>query len=262
MKPLSKKAYGSIPHLPGSRLGVGDHHCSPGQARIACEKARDKHDLIIVQEKLDGSCCAVAKIEGEIIALGRAGYLATSSKYSVHHSFEKYVRANEHRFDELLYEGERVVGEYLAQAVGTRYDLPHEPFVPFDIMTGTIRNPFALFQSRILLNDFTPPKLLHKGSPLSIAEALENIKESGHGALDKVEGAIWRVERKGVVDFLVKYVRHDKEDGKYFPEKNDGITVWNSEQWRVELPNVQVSDTTKMSKEQEDGKPSKESSGK
>jgi hypothetical protein len=53
------------------------------------------------------------------------------------------------------------------------------------------------------------------------------LEQSGHGAVDPVEGAIWRVERKGEVDFLTKYVRHDKEDGKYFPENNNGITTWN-----------------------------------
>lgn len=235
MKPLNKKAYGSIPHLPGSRLGIGDHHCSPGQARIACEKARDKHDIIIVQEKLDGSCCAVAKVDGKILALGRAGYIATTSKYSVHHSFDKYVKDNEKRFNELLQEGERIIGEYLAQAVGTRYDLKHEPFVPFDIMLDKERLTVNQFYERIKQFDFTPPKILSIGQPFSIEQMLECIKVSGHGAIDLVEGAIWRVERKGVVDFLVKYVRHDKEDGKYFPERNNGITVWNSEEWRIEL---------------------------
>lgn len=61
-KPLGHKAYGSIPHLPNSRLGVGDYHCHEGQARICCEKARDKHDRIIVTEKLDGSNVCVANI--------------------------------------------------------------------------------------------------------------------------------------------------------------------------------------------------------
>jgi hypothetical protein len=60
---------------------------------------------------------------------------------------------------------------------------------------------------------------------------LECIKVSGHGAIDQVEGAVWRVERKGIVDFLVKYVRHDKEDGKYFPEKNNGIITWNTTEY-------------------------------
>ena len=54
-KPLGRKNYGSIPHLPGSRMGEADHKCSEGQARIATEKARDKHDRVICQEKLDGS---------------------------------------------------------------------------------------------------------------------------------------------------------------------------------------------------------------
>lgn len=232
MKPLGHKAYGSIPHLPGSRLGSGDHHCEPGQARIACEKKRDKYDIIIVQEKLDGSCCSVAKVNGQIIALGRAGYLATTSQYTVHHSFELYVRANEHRFQSLLNEGERVVGEYLAQAVGTRYALPHEPFVPFDLMKGQIRLPYAYFHSRVTLFGFTPPCLLSHGNPMSIEEALHKIKWSGHGAIDPVEGAIWRVERYGVVDFLVKYVRHDKQDGNYFPENNGGIITWNTNQYK------------------------------
>lgn len=227
MKPLGHKAYGSIPHLPGSRLGEGDHHCSPGQARIACEKTRDKHDLVIVQEKLDGSCCAVAKKDGKIIALGRAGYLAKSSKYPVHESFCRYVDINKERFEALLSEGERVIGEYLAQAVGTKYNLPHEPFVPFDIMIGTARSCYEPFRKRITDLGFFPPQLLSIGKPLSIDMAMDLITISGHGAIDPVEGAIWRVERKGEVDFLTKFVRHDKEDGKYFPEKTGGETIWN-----------------------------------
>ena len=78
-KPLGGKAYGSIGHLPSSRLGPGDHSVHEGQARICTTKVRDKRDRVIVQEKLDGSCCAVAKVEGRVVALGRAGYLATTS---------------------------------------------------------------------------------------------------------------------------------------------------------------------------------------
>ena len=75
-KPLNRKAYGSIGHLPGSRMGKGDHHISGGQAKICLEKKRDKFDNIVIQEKLDGVCMAVAKIKGEIIPLNRIGYTA------------------------------------------------------------------------------------------------------------------------------------------------------------------------------------------
>lgn len=227
IKPLGYKAYGSIPHLPGSRLVEGDHHCHEGQAKIATEKVRDKHDIIIVQEKLDGSCCSVAKINGQIIALGRAGYEAKTSEYPVHHVFAEWVESEKTRFDLLLNEGERVVGEFLGMAVGTYYNLHHEPFVPFDIMRGKYRFPYFMFEERVRELHFTVPYMLHYGGPLSIESVIELIKESGHGAADPVEGAIWRVERKGEIDFITKFVRHDKQDGKYFPEINDGVTTWN-----------------------------------
>lgn len=229
IKPLGHKAYGSIPHLPGSRLGPGDHHCSPGQAIIACEKARDKHDLIIVQEKLDGSNVAVAKVNNEIIPLGRSGYRAETSKHEQHLKFAKFVFKNWNRFNELLNEGERVCGEWLLQAHGTRYNLPHEPFVAFDLMTKSIRTPFDEFRLRISKYDFVMPQLLSIGQPLAIETALELIKVSAHGAIDEVEGAIWRIERNGEVDFLCKYVKHDKQDGKYFPEVSGCEIVWNYE---------------------------------
>src|SRR5881227_2938055 len=83
-KPLGIKAYGSICHLPGSRLGPGDHKLNPGQAKILTKKARDKHDVVIVQEKLDGSNVAVARVNCMLTPIGRAGYRVISSKYEQH----------------------------------------------------------------------------------------------------------------------------------------------------------------------------------
>lgn len=229
IKPLGIKAYGSIPHLPGSRLGPGDHHCHDGQAKIATQKPRDKHDYIIVQEKLDGSNVAVAKVDEKVLALTRSGYLATTSKYDQHIKFAEWVDDNYYRFDELLMPGERICGEWLMQAHGTRYNLPHEPFVAFDLIYNQQRFYFSGFEHRMQKFDFIIPKVLHRGaSAYSIENAIEAIKVSGHGAIDPVEGAVWRIERKGEVDFLVKYVRSDKEDGKYFPEKNDGVITYNT----------------------------------
>ena len=170
-KPLGRKAYGSIAHLPGSRMGPGDHACHPGQKVIATEKVRDRHDLVYVQEKLDGSCTAVAKVSGEIIALGRAGWRADSSPYLQHVMFHDWVMANRSRFDALLNEGERVVGEWLAQAHGTRYDLTgREPWVPFDIMRETDRLPVYVTMLRTATVGFASPALLAVG-PTTIEAA-------------------------------------------------------------------------------------------
>lgn len=87
IKPLGRKNYGHIPHLPGSRIGPSDRKCHAGQARIATEKPRDKHDEIIVQEKLDGANVGVARIGDGLQPLGRAGYPAISSPYEQHRLF-------------------------------------------------------------------------------------------------------------------------------------------------------------------------------
>lgn len=227
VKPLGGKAYGSIPHLPGSRRGPANHGLSNQQAALLTVKTRDKHDTVFVQEKLDGSCVSVAKIGGELFALSRAGYMASTSKYEQHRLFDDWVSANRSLFASLLEDGERVVGEWLAQAHGTRYVLKHGPFVAFDIMQGSLRYPYYAVSANLSAHDLPIPKLLHCGSAISIEDVLSRLEPSGHGAVGLAEGAVWRMERKGSVDFLGKYVRQEKVDGEFLPEKTGGPAVWN-----------------------------------
>lgn len=229
VKPLGHPSYGSIGHLPTSRMGPGDHHITEGEARIATARTRDKHDLVIVQEKLDGSNVGVAKINGEIVPLMRAGYRAIESHYEQHHHFHNWVMQHLSRFDALLEDGERVCGEWLMQAHGTRYQFRHEPFVPFDIMRGSTRVQWIEFQQRCSAQNFVVANTVHVGEAIGIEDAMALIEVTRfvHGALDPIEGAVWRVERKGVVNFLAKYVRPDKQDGKYLPEISGQPPVWN-----------------------------------
>lgn len=227
-KPLGRRAYGSIPHLPGSRRGTGDHGLDDLQARLLTVKTRDAKDTVFVQEKLDGSNVAVAKINGETIALIRAGYAALQSNWLQHHHFAAWVADNRERFEALLSEGERCVGEWLMEAHGTRYNLLHEPFVIFDIMRGGIdrvTNPVLL--ARCGAQKFITPRMIHAGGVISISEVLTKLEPSGHGALDPVEGAVWRIEREGKVDFLGKYVRPEKIDGAYLESVSGKDPVYN-----------------------------------
>ncbi len=239
-KPLGRKSYGSMAHLPNSRMGEGDHHISEGQQRIATEKARDKNDVVIVQEKLDGSNVGVAKINGEIIPISRAGYVANTSKYKQHNLFHKWVLDNYERFDSVLEEGERLCGEWLAQAHGTKYKLQHEPFVVFDLMTDTSRKPFGELLSKIS-GKFVIPRIIHIGKPISTENVMKVIGDFGfHGAKDKVEGAVWRVERNGEFDFICKWVRPDKKDGKYLESETGKEPIWNWKYSKVNgNPNTQ-----------------------
>lgn len=230
IKPLGRKAYGSIPHLPGSRLGPGDHRCEEGQARICLEKTRDRRDVIYVQEKLDGACTAVARVNGKIVALGRSGYLAKDSQYDHIRLFHYWVmdRARHGYFD-LLREGWRVVGEWLALAHGTRYDLRTSPWAPFDFFNpSNQRLPYEYCLLRVP-GQFQGPRTLRYGEKsVSCDEAMYKIgRHSHHGAIDPIEGLVYRVERNRKVDFLAKWVRHDKVDGKYLPKISGKPPVWN-----------------------------------
>jgi hypothetical protein len=184
---------------------------------------------VIVQEKLDGSCVAVARIDGVLHPLGRAGWPAVSSRFEQHRLFDQWVWAHQERFLAVLRDGERIVGEWMAQAHGTLYDFStgKEPYAAFDIMIGENRLPYAQFMERVY-GILDTPTLLHIGAPMSVERAMELHAEK-HRGCDEPEGVVFRVERKGEVDFLAKWVRPDKVDGKYLPEMSGQPAVWN---WR------------------------------
>jgi hypothetical protein len=232
LKPLGRKAYGSIGHIHGSRLGPGDHSVHEGQSAY-CTTAAPKDKTVWVQTKLDGSCVSAALLpSGELVALGRAGYLATSSKYEMHHMWARWVKANEARFREVLRTGERIVGEWLAQAHGTCYKLDgRDPFVAFDIMVDDKRMCLTSMEDRLYGNEedgflqgFEMPDRLLGSGPCHPVTAMESLDSYG---ADEPEGVVYRVEgtKNGmpVVDFLAKWVRPDKVDGKYL----NGDPVWN-----------------------------------
>lgn len=219
IKPLGRKNYGSIGHLPNSRMGPADHKITEGQERIATIKPRDKHDTVIVQEKLDGSNVGVALLNGVIYALSRAGYEANTSPYEMHHIYNNWVYENEDRFRSILNEGERICGEWLTHAHGTKYALSHEPFIAFDLIDkNNNRAIYSEFRRRVE-PAFNMPHEVSIGVPIRVIDVMDILGKYGHhGALEEIEGAVWRVERKGKVDFLCKYVRPDKIDGKYLSE--------------------------------------------
>lgn len=250
-KVLGRKAYGSIGHLPNSRLGPGDHSVEDGQARICLEKTRDKHDTVIVQEKLDGSCVAVARIDGVLHPIGRAGWPAVSSRYEQHRLFHNWVFDNHQRFMDVLRDGERIVGEWLAQAHSIQYDLTdRDPFVAFDIMHEAVREkrdgtlveesrriPYVEFRQRLTGTIQLAPLIHCSNKPCSLDFAFDSLGYHGkYGAQDQCEGLVYRVERDGAVDFLAKYVRNDHIPGRYLPEISGCEPVWN---WRpMELESI------------------------
>jgi len=223
------KCYGSIGHLPGSRVGRTDKYITEGQAKIATVKARDYHDTVIVTEKLDGSCCGVYMDEEyALYAITRGGRLCAQSQYIHHHMFKDWIYERAERVRAVLRPGERLVGEWLALAHGTRYYPGHistwEPFVAFDIMTLAKRLTYPEFQNRVG-NLFNIPPLVSYGPPCPVEKARLIHPNSAYGG-EHIEGFIWRVERNDSVDFLCKWVDDAFEPGIFLPEFS-GELIWN-----------------------------------
>lgn len=230
MKPLGIKNYGSIPHLRNSKLGEGDHHIGEGQERILTKKARDKHDNILVFEKYDGSNVGIAKFENKIFALTRSGYEAKTSPYKQHHYFCEWVNKRELLFADMLKNGERITGEWLAQVHGLVYKIEVEPIVFFDYFTQN--------NKRLLFNELGAksveyglqlPRRLHEGSPITVEELIPKLNEKTKGieSLEQPEGMVYRVERKGKVDFLAKWVRPDFPTGGLGINVEEQNLIWN-----------------------------------
>jgi hypothetical protein len=178
---------------------------------------------VIVQEKLDGTCVAIVREQGKLVARGREGRLAAESQNDGRRMFAAWVEANQARLERVVGAGEVLVGEWLALVHGTIYELSHELYVPFDLLRGPsrVRAPVDELARRLAPTGLTMPAIVHRGGPIAIDAACILLGEHGkHGAVDPPEGLVYRVERGDNVMVVAKWVRPDKIDGSYLPENS------------------------------------------
>ena len=220
-KPLNRKSYGSIAHLSNSKLNQqADKKIETGQELMLTKKVRDWKDLIIIQEKVDGSNICFAKIDNKIVALTKAGYEAKTSPYQFHHKIDDWLSDNYFQFHYLLNNDERICGEWMTKVHSLKYNLPHGPFIAFDIIDKNNKRILYLdFIKRTNSVNITTAGLVHIGQPLDVMRAMKKMSKGYHGCLETPEGLVYRVEREGRVDFLAKYVRPGKIDGLYIKDE-------------------------------------------
>jgi hypothetical protein len=192
---------------------------------------KDNHNYFANDILVHNSNVAVCSLNSEILPLVRNGYPAAGSVWRQHRLFARWVRARADTFAACLGDGDRVVGEWLAQAHGTRYDLTgREPFVVFDYFRGDRRLPAIEAEARVRAHGLAFVPVLAAGPEgVPVADALLLLGEHGHyGAIDPAEGVVYRRETPDGMVYLAKYVRPEAEPGRYFPGDDDpDKAVWN-----------------------------------
>lgn len=221
-KVLTGRNYGSIPHLLDSKLGDHDKYIHKGQDAIIRKGGRDKHDIVHVSLKLDGTNVGVKRDGDDLIPVQRKGYHCKTSPYKQHHEFALFVEANEDQFMALLDDGQRIAGEWMYQASGIRYEIKKHPFFPFDLFN--VENKRMPWQDLVLFVGMNSNFEVPPSTSYSFKEPQESfddlVKAWYCNAMpidDKHEGLVYRVERKGEFDFMAKWVRQDFEAGRYLP---------------------------------------------
>jgi hypothetical protein len=130
----------------------------------------------------------------------------------------------------LLENGERITGEWLAQSHGLVYKIEVEPIVFFDYFTPN--NERVLFEelgAKAIEYGLQLPRQLHEGQPITVEQLIPllNEKTKGIQSVELPEGMVYRVERKGKVDFLAKYVRSDFSTGQFCINVEEQNLIWN-----------------------------------
>jgi hypothetical protein len=231
---LGERPYHSIPHMPGSRVGPADRHINDGQYQRYMQ-IKDYRERIAVTEKLDGTCVGVVKTENGLVAIQRNGHPCSESPYEMHHRFAVYVKYRKVKFATILGEiGDRIMGEWVAQAHGIIYDQLPDLFFAFDAKLGgvwvdtmTLRDQCSAV-GLFAVGLFVVP-LIHYGMPLEPQYWEKLTRRSAFRSKGPAEGLVFRRELDSKRIDIAKWVRSDHVPGRYLPDvdgSESDVPIW------------------------------------
>lgn len=222
--------YPSISHLPGSKYRDDDDSAIGAQeVEWLTVKTQRPEDLVVVTEKVDGCNVGVLRRGNSLYPIVRKGYDVRTNQFDWIRDFAKFVDKNRLRFLYLLSDGERVCGEWMIKTHTIRYDMPHEPFVCFDIIRDNRRVRYQTLQERLRRSSFTPVGLVHSGGAISPERAIELLGSGFHGAVGAPEGVVYLYESKehGWL-FSAKFVSNPLVGDQKLLDKNIQDNIMNT----------------------------------
>jgi hypothetical protein len=239
---LIPRNFGSIPHLPGSRMkDADDVSLDINQVDSFIRKTREPYHKIRIMEKIDGSNSGVLKRNGLLYPINRKGYDVRSIPsnilaHKVMYTWAKWVNEHYDLYDSLLDEGERLVFENCIVQHTLRYRFgKQEPvFLLAKYDKNNQRIPFDDYINIAKQNNIRTPHLFTTGCALPPDVILQN-HGSMVGGRDGIEGLVYYYEENGAITGLAKYVSNDliiKETSlsQHLNQfKNKELYTWNSD---------------------------------
>ena len=202
--------YPPTKHLAGSKMiNDEDRLINIREEELLTKKTRELWDRVIVTEKVDGCNVGILKRNGKLHPIIRKGYDVRTNSMKFIQEFADFVEINKDRFMQLLGEEERICAEWMPKTHTIRYKMKHEPFIAFDILKTekNKRETYLEFLRRTSAVGIVTAGLVHYGTAIETKIALKMLGEGFHGAIDGVEGIVYRYESHihGFL-FTAKYV--------------------------------------------------------
>jgi hypothetical protein len=214
---LIPKNFGHIGHLKGSKL-IEDSDKLLGEYEqskyIVCK--RDKNDLVIITEKIDGMNAGVVKKNGMLYPINRKGYdvrimgLVQKELEILGIEWARWVDENYSLYDSILDEGERLVFENCIMQHTLRYKFKGEPvFLLTKYKSNNKRLNYNTLTDLAVKNNIQQPPLLNIGVAVPPQIILEQYPKGCLGVQGMIEGIVYSYEHNGEQESYAKYVSNE-----------------------------------------------------
>lgn len=208
------KNFGHIGHLEGSKLiDDKDKLLSKEEQYKYTVCKRDKNDLVIISEKIDGMNAGVVKKNGLLYPINRNGYDvrimgAVHKELSIlGEEWAKWVDNNYLTYDSILEEGERLVLENCIMQHTLKYKFKGTPvFLLAKFKSDNKRINYEELTKLAVKNNMQQPPVLNVGVALPPQIIIDQYPKGLVGVRGDIEGIVYNYEHKGEHDSCAKYV--------------------------------------------------------
>jgi len=232
---LIPRNFGHIGHLPGSKMiDVTDKLLHENEITKFTVCKRDKDDLVIITEKIDGMNAGVVKKNGMLYPINRKGY--DSREMGIHCSdlqvlgdtWAEWVDQYYSIYDVMLKEGERLVFENCIIQHTLQYKFKDDPvFLLAKYSADNKRLDYKSLTRIAKYYKIPQPPLLNMGAAIPPQIILNQFPKGCVGVRGEIEGIVYTYEHNGQFESNAKFVSN-KLIGTIHPQttKFNRYKIW------------------------------------